>query len=152
MRDNWGFGPSDRGATGGDEAYRPYRRLAVGVLARALQDLSNPAGTATDRESARVFFTGSGMLSYWCLVASLDPQWVAGRVLKLGQVTSRETMPYTIARDKPLTPAACPVCRSTDLKTTSKTVDEATYWRCATCGEVWNAGRRRDATSWGSRR
>ena len=63
--------------------YRPYRRLAVGVLARALQDLSNPAGTATDRESARVFFTGSGMLSYWCLVASLDPQWVAGRVLKL---------------------------------------------------------------------
>jgi hypothetical protein len=71
----------------GEEAYRPYRRLAVGVLARALQDLSNPAGTATDRESARVFFTGSGMLSYWCLVASLDPQWVAGRVLKLQQVT-----------------------------------------------------------------
>jgi hypothetical protein len=70
----------------GEEAYRPYRRLAVGVLARALQDLSNPAGTATDRESARVFFTGSGMLSYWCLVASLDPQWVAGRVLKLQQV------------------------------------------------------------------
>jgi hypothetical protein len=87
VKDNWGFGPSDLGAVVGEEAYRPYRRLAVGVLARALQDLSNPAGTATDRESARVFFTGSGMLSYWCLVASLDPQWVAGRVLKLQQVT-----------------------------------------------------------------
>ena len=51
-------------------------------------------------------------------------------------------MPYTTARDKPLTPAACPVCRSTDLKTTSKTVDEATYWRCGSCGEVWNVARR----------
>jgi hypothetical protein len=87
VRDNWGFGPSDRGAVAGDEAYLPYRRLAVSVLARALQDLSNPAGSATDRESARAFFTGSGMLSHWCRVASLDPLWVAGRVQKLGQVT-----------------------------------------------------------------
>ncbi len=55
----------------------------------------------------------------------------------------------TTAPDKPLVPAACPVCRSTDLKTTSKTVDEATYWRCNACGEVWNAGRRRDATTVG---
>jgi len=100
VRDNWGFGPSDRGADASDEAYRPYRRLAVGVLARALQDLSNPAGTATDRESARVFFTGSGMLSYWCRVASLDPQWVAGRVLKLQQLT----LPGQPCRTPPLLP------------------------------------------------
>jgi len=62
-------------------------------------------------------------------------------------------MPYTTSTpDKPLIPTACPACRSTDLKTTSKTVDEATYWRCAACGEVWNAGRRREATGWGLRR
>jgi transposase-like protein len=64
-------------------------------------------------------------------------------------------MPYTTTTpDKPLIPTACPSCRSTDLKTTSKTVDEATYWRCAACGEVWNAGRRREATGsgWGLRR
>lgn len=90
VRDNWGFGPSDRGAVAGDEGYLPYRRLAVSVLARALQDLSNPAGTATDRESARVFFTGSSMLSHWCRVASLDPKWVAGRVQKLDLVSRPE--------------------------------------------------------------
>jgi hypothetical protein len=100
VRENRGLGPPERGTDRGDEGYRPYRRLAVSVLARALQDLSNPAGTATDRESARVFFTGSGMLSYWCLVASLDPQWVAGRVLKLQQVT----LPGQPCRTSPLLP------------------------------------------------
>ena len=54
--------------------------------------------------------------------------------------------------DNPLVPTACPVCRATDLKTTSKTVDAATYWRCNACGEVWNAGRRRDSAPWGARR
>ena len=103
MKDNWGFGPAGRGAEGVDEGYRPYRRLAVGVLARALQDLSNPAGTATDRESARVFFTGSGMLRYWCRVASLDPQWVAGRVQQLGAVTlPREPCPTPSLATSPL--------------------------------------------------
>lgn len=62
-------------------------------------------------------------------------------------------MSYTTPTvDKPLAPAACPVCRSTDLKTTSKTVDEDTYWRCRACGEVWNVGRRRDVASWDRRR
>jgi transposase-like protein len=46
--------------------------------------------------------------------------------------------------DKASVPAGCPACKSTDLVTTSKTVDEATYWRCRACGEVWNAGRRRE--------
>jgi ribosomal protein L37AE/L43A len=40
-------------------------------------------------------------------------------------------------------PSSCPACRSTDVCTTSKTIDEATYWRCRACGEVWNASRRR---------
>jgi ribosomal protein L37AE/L43A len=38
-------------------------------------------------------------------------------------------------------PTACPFCRSLDLKTTSKILDESTYWRCLACGEIWNPGR-----------
>ncbi|MCA1560585.1 MAG: hypothetical protein LC804_10080 [Acidobacteria bacterium] len=43
-------------------------------------------------------------------------------------------------------PSVCPFCRSTDLKTTSKIIDSSTYWRCGTCGEVWNAARRQEAS------
>ena len=39
-------------------------------------------------------------------------------------------------------PGFCPSCRSTDLTTTSKTIDTYSYWRCRACGEIWNAGRR----------
>jgi hypothetical protein len=38
-------------------------------------------------------------------------------------------------------PTACPVCNSKLLTTASKTVTAASYWRCLTCGEVWNAER-----------
>jgi hypothetical protein len=65
--------PADRGDTYEDVGLRPYRQLAVRVLARALLDLDNPAGSAADRESARVFLTGSSMLFHWCRVAALDP-------------------------------------------------------------------------------
>ena len=42
-----------------------------------------------------------------------------------------------------LPPASCPFCRSVDLKTTSKAIDESTYWRCTSCGEIWNPRRLR---------
>jgi transposase-like protein len=42
-------------------------------------------------------------------------------------------------------PSRCPACRSQDVTTTSKVVNAASYWRCGACGEVWNAGRRREA-------
>lgn len=45
----------------------------------------------------------------------------------------------------PAAPAKCPACNSRDLVTTSKVVDAASYWRCVTCGEVWNAERQRAA-------
>lgn len=61
------------------EALRPYRHLAVRVLARAFLDLADPAGPAADRESARVFLTGSGLMRHWCRVAALDPAWVVRR-------------------------------------------------------------------------
>jgi transposase-like protein len=41
-------------------------------------------------------------------------------------------------------PTYCPSCRSADVRTTSKVITAASYWRCEACGEVWNAGRRRD--------
>jgi transposase-like protein len=40
-------------------------------------------------------------------------------------------------------PTNCPSCRSRDLKTTSKVINAETYWRCASCGEVWNVARLR---------
>lgn len=43
--------------------------------------------------------------------------------------------------DDVLPPVMCPVCRSTDLTTTSKTVTSSSYWRCLKCGEIWNAKR-----------
>ena len=47
-----------------------------------------------------------------------------------------------------VTPARCPSCRSLDLVTTSKSVTADAYWRCCTCGEVWNAGRTRIANKY----
>ena len=38
-------------------------------------------------------------------------------------------------------PVSCPFCHFPDPKTTSKIIDESTYWRCASCGQIWNPGR-----------
>jgi transposase-like protein len=38
-------------------------------------------------------------------------------------------------------PETCPFCSSVNIKTTSKEVNTSTYWRCAACGQIWNAGR-----------
>ena len=71
----------DRG--GFEDGFTPYRRLAIHVLVRALQDLSNPAASPSDRESARRFLTGSLMLFHWCRVAALDPRRVARHMATL---------------------------------------------------------------------
>ena len=42
-------------------------------------------------------------------------------------------------------PSECPSCHSPDITTTSKSVSAESYWRCVTCGDVWNAGRRAEA-------
>ena len=63
----------------------PYRRLAIRVVARAVLDVTGVGGSATDRESARVFLAGSIMLSHWCHVAALDPAWVVSRAERLGR-------------------------------------------------------------------
>lgn len=40
-------------------------------------------------------------------------------------------------------PTFCPFCRSKDLRTAAKIINESTYWRCIACGEIWNPGRLR---------
>jgi transposase-like protein len=47
----------------------------------------------------------------------------------------------TVTEENARPPTACPACKSTDLTTTSKPVTPASYWRCLTCGEIWNAER-----------
>jgi predicted Zn finger-like uncharacterized protein len=39
-------------------------------------------------------------------------------------------------------PASCPTCRSSSIVTTAKSPDADSYWRCMSCGEVWNDSRR----------
>ena len=39
-------------------------------------------------------------------------------------------------------PGCCPACQSRSISTTARNPDENAYWRCGSCGEVWNAGRR----------
>lgn len=38
-------------------------------------------------------------------------------------------------------PSICPFCRSQLIGTTSKEITEFTYWRCGTCGQIWNQSR-----------
>jgi transposase-like protein len=48
---------------------------------------------------------------------------------------SRATVAVTI-------PTACPACQSSSITTTARNPDENAYWRCGSCGEIWNASRR----------
>ncbi len=41
----------------------------------------------------------------------------------------------------PPAPSVCPFCGSSKVTTAHEMVDTSTYWRCETCGEMWNAGR-----------
>ena len=38
-------------------------------------------------------------------------------------------------------PTVCPFCRSLKIKTSSVKVDAQAYWRCESCGEMWNGAR-----------
>jgi hypothetical protein len=66
-------------------------------------------------------------------------------VTRSGYRAYREPLRHTEDREVPKVvvsaPVACPFCLSTDLKTTSKLIDESTYWRCMPCGQIWNPGR-----------
>jgi hypothetical protein len=85
------------------EAFRPYRHLAVRVLARAFDDLANPDGSATDRESARAFLAGSGMLLHWCHVAALDPCCIVSRAQKVTAALDASTLGGAMSAAAPMT-------------------------------------------------
>jgi transposase-like protein len=38
-------------------------------------------------------------------------------------------------------PPVCPFCGSSRTVTADAKVDAATYWRCETCGQLWNVAR-----------
>ena len=38
-------------------------------------------------------------------------------------------------------PAACPFCESKAVGTLAKVITASTYWRCQSCGEMWNPQR-----------
>jgi hypothetical protein len=74
---------------GDEEAFRPYRRLALRVLERALLDLTAEAGSISDRESAQLFLASSRMLVLWCQIAGLDPSHIVRRVETLTTLRTR---------------------------------------------------------------
>ena len=49
-------------------------------------------------------------------------------------------------------PAKCPSCGSATLVTTSKVVTASSYWRCKSCGDVWNAERLANGSRYDNRR
>jgi predicted Zn finger-like uncharacterized protein len=49
-------------------------------------------------------------------------------------------------------PASCPSCRSSSIITTAKKADDDSYWRCTTCGEIWNVKRSVTGSYGGGRR
>lgn len=57
-------------------------------------------------------------------------------------------MNETIAPSPVIVPSQCPKCRSLEVTTVSKVVTAESYWRCGGCGEVWNAGRRRETSGY----
>ncbi len=48
-----------------------------------------------------------------------------------------------VSHDSADRPGKCPSCGSRDIVTTSKVIDASTYWRCGSCGEIWNVERQR---------
>jgi ribosomal protein L37AE/L43A len=51
-------------------------------------------------------------------------------------------MTHTPPDDTPIeAPSACPFCRSLKIAPPPKKVSASTYWRCESCGQMWNVGR-----------
>ena len=42
-------------------------------------------------------------------------------------------------------PKSCPKCQATSITTTAKRPVAESYWRCESCGEIWNNSRRQEA-------
>ena len=60
-----------------------HRLLAARVIDQAVRDVRNPNGMPIDSASARLFLSGSPMLSYWCEIAEIDLNCVIDRARTL---------------------------------------------------------------------
>jgi hypothetical protein len=70
-----------------------HRSLAARVIGQAIRDVRDPNGARIDSASARLFLSGSPMLSYWCEIAELDVTCVIDRARTLlagGDVGQRD--------------------------------------------------------------
>jgi len=54
--------------------------------------------------------------------------------------------------DPPVLPTTCPACGSSSIVTAARIPDADSYWRCETCGEVWNVSRTQVDRHGGGRR
>jgi predicted Zn finger-like uncharacterized protein len=57
-------------------------------------------------------------------------------------VASTPSVPRTV-------PTLCPACRSSSIVTKMKEPDTDGYWRCTSCGEIWNDRRRQQTRPYG---
>ena len=64
----------------GHEELLPYRALALRVISLAVHDLITPGHSASERETAREFLSGSRMLSHWCRLAEIHPDAIRHRL------------------------------------------------------------------------
>ena len=65
---------------------------------------------------------------------------------KFSRLTSRArpidmTLPTDLDTTPVPPPTVCPFCSSPSVSTTSKIISASTYWRCTTCGQIWNPAR-----------
>jgi predicted Zn finger-like uncharacterized protein len=51
------------------------------------------------------------------------------------------SVPGSSSKDETSVPTACPSCKSSSIVTTAKNPDVDSYWRCTSCGDVWNNSR-----------
>lgn len=72
-------GPA-RPAAGHADLLDPYRHLALRVIAQAWRDLFTSGAASSERESARAFLSGAGLLAHWCELADMDAGAVRSRV------------------------------------------------------------------------
>jgi transposase-like protein len=52
--------------------------------------------------------------------------------------------PTTESSASPVTPENCPFCKSTDISAPKNKVNASTYWRCESCGQMWNVARHQE--------
>lgn len=75
-----------------EEMLAPYRTLALRVISLAVRDLVTPGQSASERDTARRFLSGSPMLTHWCRLADIDPEFIRRRLRHMAGDSTRIVM------------------------------------------------------------